>query len=135
MQIGAIARAAGINVQTIRFYEREGILPEPARMASGYRDYRPEAIKLIRFVKAAQGLGFTLAEVQDLLQLRDNEAPSCNDVRALASAKLEAVQEKLRKLVALRDGLHALVESCGSDGVALTCPILKILDERGEGYE
>ena len=135
MRIGAIARAAGVNIQTIRFYEREGILPEPPRTASGYRNYGADAIKLVRFVKAAQGLGFTLAEAQDLLRLRDNESPRCNDVRALASEKLEAVEAKLRQLESLRDALAGLVDACGTADAALTCPIIEALDEEGEHHE
>ena len=91
LRIGEVAARAGVNVQTLRFYERRGLLQEPPRRPSGYREYPPESVRLIRFVKRAQQLGFSLDEVHELLQLRMGRRAACADVKHAAEEKLDAV--------------------------------------------
>src|SRR5688572_18532626 len=88
LRTGELAARAGVNVQTLRYYERRGLLKEPRRRSSGYRAYPAEAVKLIRFVKQAQELGFTLSEIENLLRLRADQKASCSEVRARAESKL-----------------------------------------------
>ena len=98
MRAGEIATSAGVNVQTLRFYERRGLLKPPARRSSGYREYPAETAQIVRFIKRAQELGFTLDEVHDLLRLRNNRSTGCARTRAIASTKIGAIDDKLRRL-------------------------------------
>jgi len=129
-RIGAIARAAGVNVQTIRYYERRGILAAASRSPSGYRQYPPETVRLIRFVQRAQGLGFTLREVQELLRLR--AAPRRSAVRSAASAKLREIDGKIADLRAIRQALARLLRSCPRANAIPGCPILGALEHGRE---
>ena len=107
LRIGEVAGRAGVNVQTLRFYERRGLLPEPPRRASGYREYAPESVRRVRFIKRAQELGFTLAEVEELLRLREDPRIPCREVRATAETKIADIEEKMRRLRAMRAALAA----------------------------
>ncbi|MHB1845173.1 MAG: MerR family transcriptional regulator [Deltaproteobacteria bacterium] len=129
LRIGEVARAAGVKIDTLRYYERRGLLEEPARRPSGYRAYPPEAVDLVRFVRRAQALGFALEEIEDLLRLRQGRGGSRPKVRALAEAKLRQIDEKLADLAAMRGALAALVHSCGCKAGALECPILESLGQ------
>lgn len=129
LRIGEVAKQAGVNIQTLRYYERRGILPEPARSESGYRAYDHQAVQVVRFIKRAQDLGFTLHEIEDLLTLRQNERSSCGRVKTLASAKVDQIEEKLRALRKLKRALATLIETCETTGAALDCPILDALDD------
>lgn len=131
MRIGEVAAQAGVNVQTLRYYERRGLLEEPERRPSGYRTYAPEAVRLVRFIKRAQDLGFTLKEVHELLRLRESQPRSRAQVRELAEAKIRDIDEKTRHLRAIRKALTVLTESCACRGSALECPILEALDDEG----
>jgi DNA-binding transcriptional MerR regulator len=115
MRISDVARAAAVNIQTLRYYERRGLLPDPSRRPSGYRDYEPETVQRVRFIKRAQELGFTLAEIGELLLLRDDSRRR-PDGRAraagTAAAKIEQIDEKLRQLAAMRAALAQLVAAC-----------------------
>lgn len=135
MRIGEIAALAGVNVQTIRYYERRGILAEPARTASGYRQYPADTVPLIRFIKRAQELGFTLLEIEDLIELRQNPRGGCGEVRRRAEEKQASVKQKIRDLRALDRVLAGLIERCEATGTALCCPILETLgtDQRRTG--
>jgi len=126
-----VAAQAGVNVQTIRYYERRGLLKKPERRQSGYREYRPDAVQLSRFVKHAQELGFTLTEIEDLLRLRSDQKASCSEVRATAQAKIADIDKKIRSLRAMKRALGVLVSSCTSAGSIRECPILEALDEKG----
>jgi Hg(II)-responsive transcriptional regulator len=126
--IGEVAARAGVNVQTLRFYERRGLLAEPQRAHSGYRAYSPEAVTRIRFIKRAQNVGFTLAEVQALLRLREDPRIPCREVRATAEAKIAEIEEKMRRLRAMSAALRTLVDSCAAND-AHHCPLLEALDE------
>ncbi len=129
LRIGEVAAQAGVNIQTLRYYERRGLLKKPDRRPSGYREYPPDAIRWVRFIKRAQELGFTLAEIEELLWLREDQSASCSDVRAAAKAKIDDVDRKLRSLSAIRRALQALVKSCNKDGSTRECPILESLDQ------
>lgn len=124
--IGRIATASGVGVETIRFYEREGLLPEPERSASGYRLYPDDAVARLRFIQRAKQLGFTLDEVRRLLTLADVAGPSA-EVRALAADKLAIIDARLRDLGRMREALADLVECCDGSGSAASCPIIQAL--------
>ena len=125
-----VAKAAGVNVQTLRFYEREGILPAPRRTPSGYRQYSEEAVRIVSFVKRAQELGFTLREAKELLRLRSAGPKRASAARAAAAAKLDDIDAKLRDLAAIRSALTSLVDACAcADGGAVRCPILEALEK------
>lgn len=132
LRIGEVAAQAGVNVQTLRYYERRGLLEKPARRASGYRGYSPDAVQLICFIKRAQELGFTLAEVEDLLRLRGDQETACSEVRTAAEAKIEDIEQKVRHLRAMKRALVALVASCATEGSPRHCPILEALDDGRE---
>jgi Hg(II)-responsive transcriptional regulator len=131
LRIGAVASRAGVNIQTLRYYERRGLLEEPERTHSGYRAYAPDAVRLVRFIKRAQDLGFTLSEIEGLLRLRGDGGRDRRDVRALAQVKLRDIEEKIRRLQSMRQALGMLVDSCGCGGSRLQCPILEALDDEG----
>lgn len=125
-----VARLAGVNVETLRFYERKGILPEPPRRPSGYREYPPEAVELVRFVKRAQELGFSLKEAQEMLSLSQVPRTKAGKVRLLVQAKLAEIDHKIRDLQAIRQTLDELFHACDGRRLVATCPILEALRGR-----
>lgn len=127
--IGQVARASGVAVETIRYYERVGLLPSPARSAGGYRLFADGTVARLRFIQRAKRLGFTLDEVQRLLHLADNKAAS-SDVRALAAEKLAGIEARLRDLQNMRDALASLIADCDGHGSTAACPIIHALVER-----
>jgi MerR family mercuric resistance operon transcriptional regulator len=129
LRTGEVAARAGVNVQTLRYYERRGLLKDPRRRASGYRAYREDAVRLIRFVKRAQELGFTLTDIEELLRLRSDQAASCSQVRARAESKLEDIELKIKRLRAMKRALGVLVASCTAESSDRHCPILEALDD------
>lgn len=128
LRIGEVANRAEVNIQTLRYYERRGLLEAPRRTASGYREYPSEAVRLIRFIKRAQELGFTLNEIEELIALRDAKGRDRNGVRALAETKMRDIDTKMAQLQAMRSALLTLVESCACRGTP-SCPILEALDD------
>ncbi len=122
-----VARLAGVNVETLRFYERKGILPEPPRRPSGYREYPPETVERVRFIKRAQELGFSLKEVVDLLELRETARAKAGRVRKVAEAKLEEIDHKIRDLEAMRKSLTELLSTCDGQSSVASCPIIESL--------
>jgi MerR family mercuric resistance operon transcriptional regulator len=130
LTIGEVAKAAEIGVETIRFYEREGLIAEPPRRASGYRQYPREAIRRLRFIRRAKELGFTLREIGELLSLRVDPSTTCADVRAMARAKIEDIDGRVAELHRIKDVLERLARSCRGKGPTSECPILDILEER-----
>ncbi len=128
MRTGELAAHAGVNIQTVRFYERRGILPKPSRTASGYRVYSAEAVRLIRFIKRSQELGFTLDEIEDLLRLRNNRRSSCAVVKSAGQAKMAAVEAKIADLKAMKRALAVLLASCERNDRDRECPILEALE-------
>ncbi|MBA3547007.1 MAG: MerR family transcriptional regulator [Planctomycetes bacterium] len=131
MKTGELAARAGVNVQTLRYYERRGLLKEPGRRPSGYREYPADAVSVIRFIKRAQELGFTLAEVEEVLLLQERDAP-CAEVRAIAEAKMLDVQSKIRHLRAMKRSLAALVRACVTRRSLRGCSIIEALSDRRE---
>jgi Hg(II)-responsive transcriptional regulator len=129
LSIGQVARQAGVNVQTLRYYERRGLLQPPQRSEAGRRQYPLETVRLIRFVKRAQDLGFTLKEIEELIALREIRGRDRSQVRRLAAAKLLDVDEKISRLRAIRRAVATLVQSCACRDQALACPILEALDD------
>lgn len=127
MWIAEAAQAAGVNVQTIRYYERRGLLPRAGRRASGYREFGQEAVRIVRFVKRAQDLGFTLDEVAELLRLRGERQRDRVRIRAVADRRLKQVRSKIAELTAMAEALEHLVGCCAG-GTTLECPILDALD-------
>lgn len=127
LTIGRVAKLAGVNVETIRFYQRRRLLDEPLKPLGGYRWYPADAVKRIRFIKRAQVLGFTLEEVSGLLGLE--EACACAETRALAAHKLDLIDQKLKDLKAMRKALASLVQQCDSGVPAKGCPIIQVLSQ------
>jgi MerR family transcriptional regulator, mercuric resistance operon regulatory protein len=117
-----------VNPQTLRYYERRGLLAAPVRSPGGYRAYPDEAVRRVRFIKRAQDLGFTLAEVESLLRLADGGPASCDRVRALAEEKLGDLQRRIADLQVLQTGLSRLVATCERPRAQRECPILHELD-------
>ena len=132
LRTGEVAAKAGVNVQTLRYYERRGLLQEPQRRSSGYREYPPDAVQLIRFIKRAQELGFTLVEIEELLRLRSDQEAACSEVKSTAEAKIDDIEQKIRHLRAMKCALEVLVASCASEGSTRHCPILETLDHGRE---
>ena len=125
LTIGRVAAAAGVNVETIRYYQRRRLLEEPAKPSGGYRHYPMEMVKRIRFIKRAQSLGFALEDVAALLQLNDSEA--CPKTRHLATRKLTLIEQKIHQLAAIRDALAELVDQCNRKRKRGACPIIEAL--------
>ena len=128
LKTGELAKRAGVNVETLRFYERVGLIPEPPRRVSGYREYPAESVRLIKFIKRAQELGFSLREVRELLELRVGPETTCADVRRRAHGKVLEVRRKIADLRAIERALQSLSAACSGEGPLSDCPILKCLD-------
>ena len=129
MKIGELAKRSGVGIDTVRFYERQGLLPKARRLASGYRVYDPGDVKRLRFVRRAKALGFTLEEIRDLLALSDHRDDDMAALKELATEKLADVQTKLAELNRIREGLETLVVACPGHGALAQCPILNALSE------
>jgi MerR family copper efflux transcriptional regulator len=127
LTIGSVARRAGVGIDTIRYYERQGLLPPPQRRASGYRDYGEAAIERLRFIRRAKDLGFTLDEIRELLVLSVDRERGVRDVKRRAEARLAGVEERIRELQKVRRGLKQLIAACPGRGPLEHCPILQAL--------
>ena len=129
MTRGEVAEKAGVNPETLRYYERKELIPKPRRSDGGFRLYDERYVDRLRFIKRAQDLGFTLAEIKGLLDLRVDDGATCRDVQAQAEEKLDDVKEKIRDLQRIRDALTRLAESCtGGSGPTSDCPILDAME-------
>lgn len=128
LKIGEVAERGGVNLQTIRYYERERLLPEPPRLESGYRMFPESTVRLVRFIKRAQEIGFSLGEIRELLSLRMDAQRERAEVRTLAQAKMTDIDGKIRTLKAMKTALHRLTERCSGCGPATECPILVSID-------
>ena len=126
--IGQLAKAAGVGVETLRFYERKQLITEPPRRASGYRQYPANAVARIKFIKRAKELGFSLKEIEELLSLRAESEGQCAEVYARAQAKIEDISSKIASLRRMKDALTRLSESCSKNGTSGDCPILEALE-------
>lgn len=126
MRIGELARAAGVKAETIRYYEREGILASPPRTQANYRDYGPEEARRLHFIRRARDLGFSMTRIRDLLELADDRSRSCDAVDTLARTHLSEVERKIADLEALRNELRRMLENC-EQGTVGTCQIIEAL--------
>ena len=128
LTIGRLAKEAGVNLETVRYYERRGLLPRPPRSASGYRLFPDEAAGRLRFIRRAQELGFSLAEIRELLSLRVSRTAKRTDVRRRAEAKIADIAAKIRSLDSMKRALRKLTRACAGCGPIAECPILESLD-------
>ena len=127
MKIGEAAKAACVNVQTFRFYERRGLLKKPLRLASGYRVYSADDVRLVRYIKDWQEHGYTLAEIKQLLGLSENKISNASEVRALTEAKIESIETRIAQLTRMRGELKELLENCPCDAeTEPLCPTIKL---------
>lgn len=129
---GQLAKKAGVNIETVRYYERRGLIPEPPRRDSGHRQYSQDAIARIQFIKHAKELGFSLKEIDELLSLRVNPDTTCADVKKRTEAKIIDIEEKLLSLQRIKRALTKLAEECRGRGPTSECPILDALDSDRE---
>lgn len=131
LTIGQLAREAGVSVETIRFYERRGLVPEPDRSpSSGYRLYRPGAARRLFFIRHAKDLGFTLEEIQELLDLRVDPASTCADVRGRVKARIADIERRVASLEGMRQALERLARQCRGRGPVSECPIIEEIDRQ-----
>ncbi|MBI3264102.1 MAG: MerR family DNA-binding protein [Acidobacteria bacterium] len=128
LTIGQVARQAGVGVETVRFYERQGLLDAPPRRASGYRQYAPEMVARLQFIRRAKELGFALKEIRELLSLRVAPETTCGDIKQQAEAKMADIDAKLRDLQRMKMALAQLVDACSGSGPTSQCPILDALE-------
>jgi MerR family mercuric resistance operon transcriptional regulator len=132
LKIGEVAERGRVNLQTIRYYERERLLPEAPRLPSGYRMFSEDTVRRVRFIKRAQELGFTLAEIRELLSLRIDRKRSKAEVRNMAKAKIKDIDARIRVLGSMKAALERLTDKCSGHGTTSDCPILESLDSGEE---
>lgn len=127
-----VAEKVGVNPETLRFYERRELIPNPPRSDGGVRLYDERYVDRLRFIQRAKDLGFTLDEIKDLLDLRVSDEATCRDVKARAEDKLREVEEKIRNLAQIREALSQLAEACeDAEGPTTDCPILDAMETDG----
>lgn len=125
LTIGILAKRGGVNVETIRYYQRRALLEEPSKPSGGFRRYPEESVKRVLFIKRAQTLGFTLEEIQSLLALDERKA--CLETREIAAHKLDLIAQKIADLSKMRKSLARLVRSCDASAAGAPCPIIHLL--------
>jgi len=129
LTIGRLAARAGVGVETIRYYQREGLIAEPPRPVRGYRRYPLASLARLRFIQRAKALGFSLAEIRELLVLGDG---CCGRTQALAERKLDLVRDKQHQLAAMARALETALTACQSNPDNAACPLVQSLSEQGE---
>lgn len=129
MRTGELAARSGVNAQTLRYYERRGLLAHPARSPAGYRSYPDDAVAVVRFVKRSQELGFTLDEVAGLLNLADGGPDDCDTARTLAESRAAELERRIADLQRMRGSLTELIATCSLPRNRRACPILSSLHE------
>ncbi|MBW1698939.1 MAG: MerR family transcriptional regulator [Deltaproteobacteria bacterium] len=129
LTIGQLAKQANVNLETIRYYERRGLIPEPPRNKSGYRLYSTDDLARTRFIKRTQALGFSLKEISELLSLRVEPGVTCAEVKARVEAKILDIESRIAYLGQMRKALSKLSNQCNGRGPIGKCPILEALDE------
>lgn len=127
---GEMAKLTGVGIETLRFYEQEGLIEQPPRLSSGYRQYSQAAVKRVRFIKQSKELGFSLKEILELLSLRVDPEKSCADVKSMAEGKIVDVEKKINALRGIKKALGKLASSCRGKGPTSECPILEALDTK-----
>lgn len=131
-KIGEVASRAKVNKETVRYYEKRNLIPEPDRRRSGYRIFTQRHIDQIRFIKRAQELGFTLSEIKELLELRVDEDTTCSEIKSEAQEKYRDVVKKIEDLQQIKETLIDLIDSCSGEGPKGHCPILGALEGESE---
>ncbi|MBI5342997.1 MAG: MerR family DNA-binding protein [Deltaproteobacteria bacterium] len=129
LTIGQVAAQCGVGVETIRFYEREGLIAQPSRPESGFRKYPPDAVRWVRFIQRAKALGFSLREIKELLSLRVDSAKTCDAVKGRAEAKITDIEKKIGHLQEMKRALVKLTVACRGKRPTSDCPILEALGE------
>ena len=129
LSIGQVAEAAGVGVETVRFYQREGLVEEPSREGTRRRRYSQDTVSRIRFIRGAQNVGFSLKEIEELMALRIAPGTSKGEIKARAQEKVDEIEEKMRDLQRMRDTLLKLIGSCEGSGSLDDCPILDAFDD------
>ena len=132
LTIGLVARRAGVGVETVRFYERQGLIEEPPRRLSGYREYGDDVVSRLGFIRRAKDLGFTLKEIKELLSLRRDPATPAADVKRRAEAKIADIETKIHTLQKMKKALVKLTSACCAHETTAECPLLHALDCEGE---
>ena len=132
LTIGQLAKKAQVNVETVRYYERRGLIPKPPRRKSGYRQYSQDIVARIQFIKRAKELGFSLKETSGLLSLRVDPSTTCGDVKRRAEAKIADIEERIQDLQRMKKALTKLVALCSGEGPTSECPIMEMLDTKEE---
>ena len=127
LTIGTLAERGGVNVETIRYYQRRGLLQEPAKPRGGFRHYPLDTAKRVRFIKRAQSLGFTLEEIAGLLALDQKKA--CLETRGIAAHKLELIEQKIADLMKMKRALSRLLRACDVSSAGAPCPIIHLLSD------
>lgn len=128
LSIGQVAKKTGVTVETIRFYEQQGLIEEPRRSHAGYRQYPAETVKRVLFIQHAKEVGFTLKDIGELLALRREPGTSCTDIKVRATLKIEEVNKKIEDLTRIREALTRMVMKCSGRGALTECPILEELE-------
>lgn len=129
LTIGQLAKRAGVKIETVRYYERRGLIPEPPRRESGYRQYSEDAVARIQFIKRAQELGFSLKEILELLSLRVDGHTTCRDVKQRAEAKISDIKVKMADLKRIKQALVKVTNACSGKGPTSECPILEAMNK------
>lgn len=132
LTIGLVARRAGVGVETVRFYERQGLIEEPDRRMSGYREYDEEVVFRLGVIRRAKELGFTLKEIKELLSLRRDPSTPAADVRRRAEAKIADIEAKIEMLQKMKKALEKLTSACRGHATSAECPLLHALDHEEE---
>ena len=130
LSIGQLAKRTDVGVETVRFYEREGLLAEPERRLSGYRQYQSDTVDRLLFIRRAKELGFTLKEIKELLSLRVDEDKTCADVRQQAEAKMADIEDRIRTLQRMKRALAKVTRQCSGSGPTSECPILESIERK-----
>ena len=133
LTIGRVARLAGVGVETVRFYERQGLLKNPPRKLSGYREYDEDVVAQLRFIRRAKQLGFTLKEIKELLSLRRDPDTPAAELKAQAEAKIVDIDAKIQSLEQMKQALLKFTCECSGRGSVGECPLLRALDQEDEG--
>ncbi|MDH5325269.1 MAG: heavy metal-responsive transcriptional regulator [Gammaproteobacteria bacterium] len=128
LRIGAVAKQTGLGIETVRFYEREGLISKPSRTSSGYRQYPETVVKQLRFIQHAKNLGFSLKEIAELISLKNSTESNCTGIKLAAQARLDDIQNKIDALERMKQSLLPLLQQCQSDKPISDCPILNNLD-------
>lgn len=133
LKVGKVAQLAHVNIETIRYYERQGLIPPPPRRESGYRNYPKETVDIVNFIKRAQEVGFSLKEIANLISLRTGSDTTCGDIKRLSESKILEIEGKIQSLNRMKDELVKLVSECQENRQVHECPVLLAFGEEREG--